>query len=326
MVVVERLFFLSRLALSENLLLIIGTHVAAPLLLITWLLVFRSKTKFNWFIKIIWIGSYLILFNLVGRWSLISVYFRYSLMVLFLTAIGFSFFKVKDEAFWEAKSWFEWLVTVGAGLVWTVIAFLIVVAVSGRIHPGGPIELSFPLKSGAYYIINGGSSTIVNNYRANTFFNQRKIAPAVQYAIDIEKLNRLGIATQGGKSHEHKNYAIFGEMVYSPCNGQVVEVVNDLPDLNPPYKDWINITGNRVVIRSFDQTLVTLYHLQQKSILVKTGDWVKTGQAIASVGNSGLSIRPHLTIQATQDALWGQGVPIVFEGQFPARNRIIIKK
>lgn len=326
MVVVEKLFFLSRLALSENLLLIIGTHVAAPLVLIAWLLIFKSKTKFNWCLKIIGIGSYITLFNLVGRWSLISVYFRYSLIVLFLTAIGFSFFKVKDEAFWGAKNWFEWLVIVGAGLVWTVIVFLIVVAVSGRIHPGGPIELSFPLKSGAYYVINGGSSTIVNNYRANIFFNQRKIAPAVQYAIDIEKLNRLGIATQGGKPHEHKNYAIFGETVYSPCNGQVVEVVNNLPDLNPPYKDWINITGNRVVIRSIDQTLVTLYHLQQNSVLVKPGDWVKPGEAIASVGNSGLSIRPHLTIQATQDALWGQGVPIVFDGQFPARNRIIIKK
>ncbi len=326
MVLLERLFFLSRLALSEKLLLIIGTHVVVPFLLIVWLLIFKSKTKFNWCLKVIGIGSYLVLFYMVGRWSFISLYVRYFMMVFFLTAIGFSFFKVRDEAFWEAKNWFEWLVTVCSGLVWLIVAFLIVVAVSGRIHPGGPIELSFPLKSGAYYVINGGSSTIINNYRANLYFNQKRIAPAVQYAVDIEKLNNLGMAAQGIEPQDYKSYVIFGETVYSPCNGQVIEVVDNLPDFNPPHKDWINITGNRVVIRSSEQTLVTLYHLQQHSIVVKPGDWVTPGQAIASVGNSGLSIRPHLTIQATQDSLWGQGVPIVFEGQYPFRNRIIIKQ
>lgn len=326
MVLLEKFFLLSRLALSENLLLIIGSHLALPVLFIAWLLIFRSKTKFNWCLKILGVGGYLVLFYLVGRWSMISVYFRYLMMVLFLAATGFSYFKVKDEPFWDSKNWIEWLVTVGAGLAWLVIVFLIAVAVSGRIHPGGPIELSFPLKSGAYYVINGGSSIIVNNYRANSFFNQKKIAAAIQYAVDIEKLNQMGMAKQGSQPQDYKSYPIFGETVYSPCNGQVVEVVEDLPDLNPPDKDWLNITGNRVVIKSFEQTLITLYHLQQDSITVEPGDWVEPGQAIASIGNSGLSIRPHLTIQATQGSLWGQGVPIVFDGHFPVRNWIIIKR
>ncbi len=326
MALLDKLFFLSRLALSENFLLTIGTHVVIPLLLIAWLVIFGSKTKFNWCLKILGIGCYLVLIYLVGRWSFISVYARYLMMILFLLATGFSYFKVKDEAFWDSKNWFEWVMTVGSGLAWMVIAFLLAVALSGRIHPGGPIELEFPLKSGAYYVINGGSSIIVNNYRANVYYNQKKLAPAVQYAVDIEKLSQLGKATHEFKPQDYKSYAIFGETVYSPCNGQVVEVVNDLPDLNPPSKDWINITGNRIVIKSFEQTLVTLYHLQQDSIIVKPGDWVKPGQAIAAVGNSGLSIRPHLTIQATQNSLWGQGIPMVFDGQFPVRNRIIIKK
>jgi hypothetical protein len=325
MAVLGKLFFLTRLALSENLILVIGTHLAVPLLLIVWLAAFKSKTKFNWLLKVLGIGSYLVLFYLVGRWSFISVYFRYLLMVLFLAVIGFSYFKVKDEAFWEPKKWFEWIATVGAGLVWSVIAFLIGVAISGRIYPGGPVELTFPLKSGAYYIINGGSSVIVNNYRANTYYNHKRLAPAVQYGVDIEKINRLGMAAQGIQPQDNKSYAIYGETVYSPCNGQVVEVVNDLPDPVPPDKDWLNITGNRVVIKSIEGVLITLYHLQRNSIIVKPGDWVVPGQAIASVGNSGLSIRPHLTIQATQNSLWGQGVPFLLDGQFPVRNRIIIK-
>ncbi|MGE5606592.1 MAG: M23 family metallopeptidase [Bacteroidota bacterium] len=326
MALLEKLFFLSRMALSENWLLIIGTHLVVPLSLIAWLFIFRSKTKFNWCLKILVIGSYLALFYLVGRWSVISVYFRYLMVVLFLLAAGFSYFWVKDESFWDSKNWFEWVMTISFGLTGAVFAFLLVVAVSGRIHPGGPIELSFPLKTGAYYIINGGSSIVVNNYRANTYFNRKRLAAAVQYGVDIEKLNRMGMAARGFLPQDYKSYAIFGETVYSPCAGQVIEVVDVLPDFNPPDKDWLNITGNRVVIKSFEQTLITLSHLQQHSIIVKPGDWVEPGQPIATVGNSGLSIRPHLTVQATQKSIWGQGVPMVFDGQFPVRNQIIIKR
>ena len=326
MTLLKKLLFVTRIALSENLIIIIGTHVVVPLLLIAWLLVFRSKTKFNWCLKVLVIGCYIALFYLVGRWSIISVYFRYLMVVFSLLATGFSYVWVKDELFWESKSWSEWILTIGFSMAGTVCAVLVAVALSGRIKSDMPIELSFPLKAGAYYVINGGSSTIVNNYRANVYFNRKKLAPAVQYGLDIEKLNRLGMAAQGVLSRDYKSYAIFGETVYSPCAGQVVEVINDLPDLNPPAKDWLNITGNRVVIKSFEQTLVTLYHLQQYSIMVRPGDWVGQGQPIASVGNSGLSIRPHLTIQATRNSIWGQGVPMVFDGQFPLRNQIIIKR
>lgn len=326
MVLLEQLFFWERQGLRENLYLVLGSHVAFPFLLILWLTFFKSKTKFNWCLKILAIGGYILFFYLAGRWSFISVYFRYLIMVFFLVAIGFSFLKVKDEPFWDSKNWAEWIGTITTGLGCAVSFFLIAVTISGRIHPGGPVELTFPLRTGAYYVINGGSSTIVNNYRNDIYFNRIRLAAAVQFAVDIEKVNQLGMVSSGFQPQDYKSYAIFGETVYSPCNGQVVEVVEDLPDLNPPFKDWINITGNRVVIKSFEQALITLYHLQQDSVTVEPGDWVTPGQAIAAVGNSGLSIRPHLTIQANQNSLWGSGVPIVFDGQFPVRNQIVIKR
>ncbi len=321
-----KFLFLGRLAFGEEILIVICFHVVIPLSLFLWLLFFRSKTKFNWCLKILLSGAYLLLFYLAGRWSIISVYWRNLTAILFLGAVGGSFFKVKDEPLWDVKTWPEWLAAVGAGVFWLVTVFLIVVVMRGRIPPGDAIELQFPLKSGAYYIFNGGDSMLINNYRANAFFNQKRIAAAVQYAVDIEKLNQFGMAARGVKPRDYKDYAIFGETVYSPCHGQVVEVIEDLPDLNPPDKDWLNITGNRVVIRSFGRILITLYHLQRDSVIVEPGDWVSPGQAIASVGNSGLSIRPHLTIQATEDFLWGRGVPIIFDGGFPVRNRIFIQR
>ena len=52
------------------------------------------------------------------------------------------------------------------------------------------------------------------------------------YAIDIVKLNWSGNRATGIYSQELSSYAIYGESVQSPCSGEVVEVVDGLPE-NP---------------------------------------------------------------------------------------------
>jgi len=69
-----------------------------------------------------------------------------------------------------------------------------------------------------------------------------------------------------------------------------------------------------------------LGHFAVNSIVVQKGQVVQEGQRLGAVGNSGLTPRPHLHIQASRmaDELWtGDGVPIVFSGQFvPIKNRV----
>lgn len=72
-------------------------------------------------------------------------------------------------------------------------------------------------------------------------------------------------------------------------------------------------------------------HMLKKSILVSTGDFVKKGQSIARVGNSGRTRRQHLHIHAiagtdtSKIIHGGNGIPIYFDGKFAGRNDRIKK-
>lgn len=59
--------------------------------------------------------------------------------------------------------------------------------------------------------------------------------------------------------------------------------------------DWYG--GNYIIIAS-GGVFVLMAHLRRASCRVRPGEHVQAGQPIASVGNSGQSIQPHLHIQA----------------------------
>jgi len=103
------------------------------------------------------------------------------------------------------------------------------------------------------------------------------------------------------------------EPVYAPANGVVVRSNHDSPDrltlslardvwnmvlstpeFNP--NDISPFAGNYVIIRAQD-VYIFLAHFKQNSLIVKEGDSVNKGEIIARVGNSGLSMQPHLHIQ-----------------------------
>ena len=70
-----------------------------------------------------------------------------------------------------------------------------------------------------------------------------------------------------------------------------------------------------------------LCHLKPKSIKVKKGESVVQGQEIASVGNSGNTVEPHLHIhlQDTPKLVLGEGIPLYFhhytaDGKYPERG------
>ncbi|MCO6717057.1 M23 family metallopeptidase, partial [Streptomyces sp. CHB19.2] len=52
--------------------------------------------------------------------------------------------------------------------------------------------------------------------------------------------------------------------------------------------------GNFVRILHDDGTMSVYLHLQRGSIKVAEGQWVRTGQPLASSGNTGRSTGPHL--------------------------------
>ncbi len=99
-----------------------------------------------------------------------------------------------------------------------------------------------------------------------------------------------------------KDYYAFGKAVHTAAAGYVAKVVNGIPD-NP-----IGITntqdnwGNYVSIYHMAGYYTLYAHLKEGSIKFAEGDYVKQGEKIGLVGNSGRSPVPHLHFQAQEGA------------------------
>ena len=86
----------------------------------------------------------------------------------------------------------------------------------------------------------------------------------------------------------------YGKPVLSPCDC-TVEAIHVNPKTNRP---GIMKPGkaSTITFKTADQTRILYAHVDD--IVVKPGDVVKAGQAVAKVGNNGFSRNPHLHIAA----------------------------
>ena len=94
-----------------------------------------------------------------------------------------------------------------------------------------------------------------------------------------------------------EDYYCFGKPVLAPADGYVVEVIDILDDNAIGDMDIQNNWGNTIVIKHLEGLYTKVSHLKKDSCKVKAGDYVKKGDTIALVGNSGRSPLPHLHFQ-----------------------------
>jgi urea transporter len=113
------------------------------------------------------------------------------------------------------------------------------------------------------------------------------------YAWDLEIQNQQGKRWRDNELSV-SDYFAFGKPVMVTADGTVVKVVDSIEDnvvdsINTKY-NW----GNYVSV-SHGYGLYSLYaHLKHNSISVKPGEYIRKGDKIGLVGNSGRSPRPHL--------------------------------
>ena len=132
----------------------------------------------------------------------------------------------------------------------------------------------------------------------------------------------------------------YGETLFSPFSGTVIEVYSELPErkwLHPFYdfilghgkslkfvfkgtpeknSDLIPIIGNHIILKMADKEIYALCaHLKKGSLKVVAGDRVGADQAIGQIGHSGNSIAPHLHFQLMDrvDLINSHGIPCSFE-------------
>ena len=139
---------------------------------------------------------------------------------------------------------------------------------------------------------------------------------AERFAIDYVQLLPDGRLFNGDKT-KPESYPGFGADIHAVADGQVVAVVDGLPEQvpgqNPTGLPLEQYAGNHIVQVMADGNYALYAHLKTGSIKVKVGDQLSSGQMIASLGNTGNTDGPHLHfhVMSTPDPLRSNGLPFV---------------
>lgn len=278
-----------------------------PLLLIAWLAFGSPESKTEWLLRFLLIGSVVLIFYKSGLWVVSSYYLRFIIAALFVASAIYSFNRHKHLS-WRltGEHWFRIGSTALSALICLALSIF---TIAGSYYSANFVSLKFPLSHGNYAVIQGGSNLMTNPFHG--------MSANGRYALDLVKINRLGNRANSFLPQQLAQHYIFGDQVYSPCKGEVLIAVNDLPDNLPPMTDYQHSAGNHVVI-ACEGVNVMLAHLRQDSLTATKGDRLTAGQPVGQVGNSGYSDEPHLHIQANRPD--GTPVAIRFGEQFFSIN------
>jgi murein DD-endopeptidase MepM/ murein hydrolase activator NlpD len=170
-------------------------------------------------------------------------------------------------------------------------------------HDDAPSSVRFTLPlDGRIRVAWGGASARVN-YHAGI--------PAERWGYDL-------LVTVDGVSHQGTGAAVadyhaYRQPVLAPASGRVVATHDGEPDSRPGRGDPAS-GGNFVVLEVAPAQFLFVAHLQAGTIVPAPGEWVRRGDLLGRVGNSGNSSEPHvhLHLQDTPEPGQGEGIPFFF--------------
>ena len=276
-----------------------------------WMFSCRHRSWPNWAVRVLACGSIVAFAFMTGPWAFTSYYLRYVSLGLFAVAAVFSYFRAKRSSRYSPAR--DSRITVPSIFVFLLFAVLDALALASHYPSGETLDVTFPLNSGTYYVLQGGASAVTNPFHA---------LGSSKLAIDIVKLNSLGNRADGIAPRALSAYEIFGEKLYSPCQGIIIKVRDSLPDNPPGDPDTEHPEGNYIVLKCADMD-IGMDHLKRDSIKVAPGEAVAMGQPLAEIGNSGNTLEPHLHIGATRH---GIEIGLSFDGRSLSINSVMARK
>lgn len=303
-------------------------NIVLPILILFSLFQFGEGNLIDNVIYIFFVGNFIFLLFKTAPWEFTNYYIRYILALIYLMIAFRNLFIINTgiQYIFDIKIFTDVLILIPS----LILMYLNISSVRASKKPEDCINLSFPFKNGKYIITDGGDgkiSSLLNYHNKAQIHKNGKSNTSMRYATDIAKLNKFGFTVKNVLTEKNKDYEIFHENLYCPCEATVVEIVNGIEDNIPFSGKYPYNVGNRIILKK-DNYYIVMGHLANDSITVKVGDSVKTGQQLAIIGNSGLTPRPHLHMQVSKckdgDYWKGNGVPILFnELYYPIKNKII---
>ena len=179
-----------------------------------------------------------------------------------------------------------------------------------------PLVIASPVKGDAWYM--DGAIAPDSYHRTATLPYDGQFWAAERYAIDFEIIGKDGRLHHGNMA-DVKDWHGYAAPIYAASDGIVFSVRDGLNDEVPPIipnnLPVDQVGGNMVVIAMADGNYAFYAHMIKGRIAVTKGEWVKTGDLLGYVGNSGNSSAPHLHFQISdrQDLLKSYGVPFVID-------------
>lgn len=186
-----------------------------------------------------------------------------------------------------------------------------------EVSTGSAVVLSPPLKGDRWLDADGCCEIIgLHRFVINPVGGKPRLSE--RFAIDFVQLDENGRLYTGDPS-VLTNWHYYGVDIYSAAGGRVVGVLDGLPDQPPgqlpPDATIITAGGNHVVVDIGGGKYAFYAHMIPGSITVKEGDFVKRGQHIGNLGNSGNTDAPHLHFHVMDSPapLNSNGLPYVFD-------------
>ena len=139
-----------------------------------------------------------------------------------------------------------------------------------------------------------------------------------RFAIDFIKMDSQGRYAKGDEN-VIENWYGYGNDVLAVSDGVVASMQDGFPESSTlsehPQYSAEKASGNYISLKIGDNKFVFYEHLKPGSIKVKSGEKVKRGDVIASLGFTGQTTGPHLHLHvADKDSLLGaEGLPFVFD-------------
>ena len=191
--------------------------------------------------------------------------------------------------------------------------FLAVQLVRISVPSADPVAINSPL-AGEWQAVAGGRSVLLSHH-----FSPQ--TPFVRDALDfVRVVDGRGYV---GDPKQLESWYGYDQPVLAPADGMVISVSDIHPD-EPIGKTGVTPShGNHIVLEIGDRRYAVLAHLKQGSAQVSKGERVQLGRQIATVGDSGNSLWPHLHFHV-QDGpdidTQARTLPIVFRDVVLARN------
>ena len=302
-------------------------QLVVPLMLAAWMGLAPPRAWLAFWLQVVATATALWTMALLGIWMIPPWWAPHAFGVALAGMVALGLRRRQPFVSALPVAWSAWL-SAGISLVLGVAsAYGLVGALHSRTAlPLVVVNLSFPLVSGSYLVVNGGSDINTNAHLMTLDAGVPRFREwrGQSYGVDIVKLDALGLRARGVLPADPKAYAIYGARVLAPCAGRVVLAVDGLPDLPVPEIDRMHMAGNHVLLRCA-QADVLVGHMSPGSIQVRVGSVVAAGVWLGAVGNSGNTGEPHLHVHAQRPGpagapIGGDPLPIMFDGHFPVRG------